>query len=86
MAFAVTNARRIDRSDAVPRNIRSDARIAMILIQPDGTVSCATGAADKDALVKAYQYDDLLLMAWAGKWKTETFQLDREDLDLIYKS
>jgi hypothetical protein len=26
-----------------------------------------------------------MMMAWAGKWKTEMFALDQVDLDLIYK-
>ena len=83
--FTVTNARTIVRTDAVPRNIRSDAKLALVLIQPSGAISCATGASDKDSLVRAYDpAADCLLLAWAGQWKTDVFRLDADDLALIY--
>jgi hypothetical protein len=83
--FAVANARTIVRTESVPRNIRSDSKLALILVKPDGAISCATGAADKDSIVRAYDpVADCLLLAWAGQWKTEVFRLDLEDLALIY--
>lgn len=78
---------RINRADPVPRNVRSDAKIVLILINPDGTASPATGARDKDDVVRAWKADGgMLAMVWPGQWKTESYLLDAEDLDLIYRT
>ena len=85
--FRPTGFRRIDRSEPIPRNIRSDAKICLVLVKPDGAASCATGATDKDALVKAYDPQaDLLVLVWAGQWKTEAFTIDADDLALVYRT
>lgn len=86
MTFNPTNFRRIDRGEVAPRNIRADRNVVLILVKPDGTATTATDRGGKDAIVKDYAPDDLLMMVWAGKWKTETFTIDREDLDLIYET
>ena len=84
--FTTSGFRRIDRAEPVPRNIRSDAKICLVLVKPDGAISAATGATDKDSLVKAYDPTaDALVMAWAGQWKTDAFLLDSDDLALIYR-
>ena len=57
MELTSSNFRRIDRAEPVPHNIRSDAKICLLLV-----------------------------MAWAGQWKTEAFALGASDLTLIYRN
>lgn len=66
--------------------LRSSNICPMILIKANGTAVYANSPAEKDELVKEFNdQEDLLLWAWAGKYRTDIFRLDNNSLKLHYR-
>lgn len=81
--FNASKLRRLTRG--APICIRRDACSPLILIKADGRITFATGRTDKDALVERFNEDeDVLLLAWAGEFRTDVFTVSRKDLNRFY--
>ena len=78
------NCRRLNANADV--HIREMPTSPLILIRANGECGFAAKSEDKDALYAKFDPKaDLLLWAWAGKWRTDVFVLTQSDLTWHYK-
>lgn len=74
------------------RKFHGDSRVSLnnmldmstspfILIKKNGESTYANSRGDKQYLIEQFnEKKDLLLFAWSGRWRTDVFQLSKEDL------
>ncbi len=83
MMFKNLNLRRLD--DKFTGGIRTRAGCTLILVKQDGSVSFQTGAIAKDEMLKDFTDGDFMMMSWTGQYRSDIFEITREDLDRYYK-
>lgn len=55
----------------------------LILVKKDGSGAFAVNSGDKRELIGRYDEDagDSLIFIWSGKWSSDAFLVDQEDLE-----
>jgi hypothetical protein len=82
--FKGGNVRRLGDGSEPPTRIRDMTGSALVLIKADGVVDFETSKSGKDALIKRYTDNDILLFLWHGHWRTDPFLVTGADLDKYY--
>ena len=82
MRFSPLNFRRLPEDFS--SKIRTEDGMTLILVQTCGAARYGRTRADKDAIVAQRCDEDLLLLAWPGRYRTDIFLLERADIDRHY--
>jgi hypothetical protein len=69
----------------LPGKIRTADGMTLIDVKPSGAARYGRTRADKDAIIAEHAVGDLLLLAWAGQWRTDIFLLSLQDIDKHYR-
>jgi hypothetical protein len=83
MNFDTSTLRRFE--DTFPVGVRETRESPLILLKPNGTIAWASRAPEKDELREKFDaVNDVLLLAWAGQWRTDVFLVTEDELKKIY--
>ena len=83
MRFKPENFRALALHD-LPAPLREMESSSLVLVKKDGLVFFGRTALDKDHIRKSTGKGDIVLFAWHGKYRTDIFALDKDDLDRTF--
>jgi hypothetical protein len=74
-----------DITSNFPHSIRNSGLFTLILVAPDGGIQFENNRTGKDNLVNLFQTNGgKLMMAWTGQYKTDIFNVTKDDLENFY--
>lgn len=72
--------------DQYEPKIRESTLKTLILVTAEGSATYAVDRSSKDAIIAQWKPDDdMLLMAWTGKWRTDIFLMTKAEIDTFYR-
>ncbi len=81
--FNPINFRRLTGEEPLTK-VRSNQKISLVLVKPNGDIRFARMVSDKDKLMEIIKDEDLIIMNWMGEYRSDMFILNKDELKRIY--